>query len=217
MLRKEDGLSLIELMVTIAIMAILAMLAAPSYTNYLNNQAIRNVGESLVTGLQVARGEAIRSNATTVFQVVDNLTNTCKLDAAGRYWVVSHCSATAACGRDINKQVAPPTNCPAGVVILAKGSFDVDNKVDVDISNSSALCYSALGRVNSTASNCPQNTLNPAAETGGNLAFNITHNDDACKAAGGGVRCLRVTIGLGGQSRLCDPDSGLPTNDPRRC
>lgn len=67
----ERGFSLIEMMVTVAIMAILVMVAAPSYTNYLSSQAIRNAGESLVSGLQVARGEAIRSNATTVFQVVD--------------------------------------------------------------------------------------------------------------------------------------------------
>lgn len=213
----ERGLSLIEMMVTVAIMAILVMVAAPSYTNYLNSQAIRNVGESLVSGLHVARGESIRSNATTVFQVVDSLTNACAVDTDGRHWVVSHCSAAGACGQDINKQAAPPVNCADGAVILAKGSFDASDKVNVDFANSGALCYSALGRVNATASNCPQNTLDPAAEQGGNLAIDITHADEGCIDSGGEVRCLRLTIGFGGQARLCDPDDGLPANDPRRC
>lgn len=213
----ERGLSLIEMMVTVAIMAILVMVAAPSYTNYLNSQAIRNAGESLVSGLHVARGEAIRSNATTVFQVVDTLTNACAVAADGRHWVVSHCSAAGACGQDINKQAAPPAGCGGGAVILAKGSFDVSDKVDVELADPPALCYSALGRVNATASNCPPDALDPAAAQGGNLAINITHADEGCIDDGGEVRCLRVTIGFGGQARLCDPDDGLPANDPRRC
>lgn len=217
MLRAERGVSLIELMVTVAIMAILLMVAAPSYTNYLGSQAIRNAGESLVAGLQVARGEAIRSNSTVVFQLVNSLTNACAVDPAGRHWVVSHCSAAGACGQDINKQAAPPANCAgAGPVILAKGSFDANDRVIVDFNNAAALCYSALGRVNAGASNCPQNTIDVAAGNGA-MAVDITHSEEACLADGGGVRCLRVTIGFGGQSRLCDPDDGLPNNDPRRC
>lgn len=213
----ERGFSLIEMMVTVAIMAILVMVAAPSYTNYLSSQAIRNAGESLVSGLQVARGEAIRSNATTVFQVVDALTNDCAIATNGRHWVVSHCSAVGACGQDINKQAAPPTSCTDGAVILAKGSFDVSDKVYVDLDNPPVLCYSALGRVNAAASNCPPNAINPAAVPGGNLTVDIMHENEGCVADGGGVRCLRATVGFGGQARLCDPDDALPANDPRRC
>jgi prepilin-type N-terminal cleavage/methylation domain-containing protein len=126
---KEYGFSLIELMVAVIIMGTLVMLAAPSYSTYLNSQSVRNASESLVAGLQIARAEAIRSNATTVFQVVDSLTDACKVNPAGRYWVVSHCSAESACAQNIDKQSAPPTVCSDTAVILAKGSFDANDRV----------------------------------------------------------------------------------------
>lgn len=33
----------------------------------------------------------------------------------------------------------------------------------------------------------------------------------------GGTRPLRVTINSGGEVRMCDPDAGLPSSDPRKC
>jgi type IV fimbrial biogenesis protein FimT len=32
-----------------------------------------------------------------------------------------------------------------------------------------------------------------------------------------GSRALRVTIDVGGNTRMCDPDSGIATSDPRHC
>jgi len=36
-----------------------------------------------------------------------------------------------------------------------------------------------------------------------------------CRAAGGPMRCLNVTVQAGGQIRMCDP--ALPTTDPQSC
>ncbi len=36
-----------------------------------------------------------------------------------------------------------------------------------------------------------------------------------CKAVGGPMRCLNVTVQSGGQIRMCDP--ALPTTDPQSC
>jgi len=36
-----------------------------------------------------------------------------------------------------------------------------------------------------------------------------------CRAAGGPIRCLNVTVQAGGQIRMCDP--ALPTTDPQSC
>jgi len=38
---------------------------------------------------------------------------------------------------------------------------------------------------------------------------------DACETAGGSVRCLRVTVPVGGGVRLCDPRR--PAGDPQAC
>ncbi|MCX8087288.1 MAG: GspH/FimT family protein [Rhodocyclaceae bacterium] len=38
---------------------------------------------------------------------------------------------------------------------------------------------------------------------------------DACETEGGSLRCLRITVGIGGELRLCDPKR--PAGDPQAC
>ena len=61
--RSATGFTLIELMVTIAIAAILATLAAPSFREYIVSQRIKNASFDLFTALTLARSEAITRNA----------------------------------------------------------------------------------------------------------------------------------------------------------
>jgi len=214
--RWMKGFTLVEAMVVVSIMAIIASIALPAFNNYLNSLSIRTVAESVLTALQTARGEAVRSNNTVVLQVVDSLDNSCSLSTAGRFWVVSHCSAVAACGAAIDKQTAPPASCNGAVpVILAKGAFDVDDRVLLDLANSSALCYSGLGRISATALNCPANAIDPAAGNG-SVSINVTHAEQGCVASGGQLRCLRINVNTGGQARMCDPYVSSAT-DPRKC
>lgn len=214
--RRSAGFTIVELLVTLTIAAILAGLAYPSFTGYMNNLAIRNTGEGLLVAAQTARGEAIRSNNTAVLQIVDSLDNGCSATPDGRFWVVSHCSAEGKCGQDIDKVNPPPTaGCTeASVRILAKGALDSDPDLQVDLANP-MLCYSSLGRINPNAVNCPEGTLDPAAAVSGRVEVNVTHNLGACIPSGG-MRCLRLTVNLGGESRLCDPSVTAP-NDPRKC
>ena len=214
---SQRGFSFVEIMVVVAVMAIILSIAAPSLTNYLNGISVRSAAESVLNGLQVARGEAIRSNNTVILQIVDSLENSCEESAQGRHWVVSHCSAVGACGGAIDKQVTPPVNCNDGApVILAKGSFDAGDYVEIDLGGSAALCYSALGRISANASNCPPGTIDPSDSGGGTFAINVKHTEESCIADGGSLRCLRIDVGTAGQAKLCDP-SITNSNDPRRC
>jgi Tfp pilus assembly protein FimT len=54
-----------ELIIVIVIAAILAALAAPSFTPMIRNMAVRSAADELVTGILLARSEAIRSNSNT--------------------------------------------------------------------------------------------------------------------------------------------------------
>jgi type IV fimbrial biogenesis protein FimT len=61
------GFTLIEMLITVAIVAILAALVAPSFKVMLANAQIRTGAQALFDGLQLARVEAIRRNERVIF------------------------------------------------------------------------------------------------------------------------------------------------------
>lgn len=58
--RKIRGFTLIELMVTVAVLAVMAALAAPTFSQLLAGQRIRTTGYNIVGDLVLARSEAIK-------------------------------------------------------------------------------------------------------------------------------------------------------------
>ncbi|MDR2244997.1 MAG: GspH/FimT family pseudopilin [Burkholderiales bacterium] len=59
------GFTLVELMITVALMAFLLMAAMPSVRVYLENTKVRNVAESIAAGMQTAKFYAVKNNAPT--------------------------------------------------------------------------------------------------------------------------------------------------------
>ncbi|MCK6408801.1 MAG: GspH/FimT family pseudopilin [Thauera sp.] len=66
----QRAFSLVELMVTVAVLSLLMVLAVPSFTEWIQNSRIRTAAESLQNGLQLARGEAVKRNAGVEFALV---------------------------------------------------------------------------------------------------------------------------------------------------
>jgi type IV fimbrial biogenesis protein FimT len=66
-LSKHSGFSLVELMVAIVIFSIALSLGVSSYRAWVQNTQIRTAAQSLLSGIQRARAEAVRLNANVYF------------------------------------------------------------------------------------------------------------------------------------------------------
>lgn len=59
-LRAERGVTIIELMVVVAIMAIIAAIAAPNLTRFIDAQRLRGAADDVVSVIAAARGASVK-------------------------------------------------------------------------------------------------------------------------------------------------------------
>lgn len=64
--RIGRGFTLIELMVTVSVLAIVLAVAAPSFSEFVAGQKVKTAANDLTTALILARSEAIKRNADIV-------------------------------------------------------------------------------------------------------------------------------------------------------
>jgi type IV fimbrial biogenesis protein FimT len=193
------GFSLIELLVTVAVLGLVLMLGLPNISIWLQNTQIRNSAESAISGLQLARAEALRRNRNVRFSLVDSLDAGCNLTTSGLNWVVSLADPSANCGVDPSDTVDP---------FIVQKRAGLDGSPDVALAASDfSVNFNGLGSASS---------INPAV-AGGVWQVNFSNPyGGACQAAAGPMRCLRVVVNSSGSVRMCDPAVGDAT-DPRAC
>lgn len=75
MIKKDSGFSLIELMVTISVLAILVSIAIPSFSSAINRNRASSDVSGLTTAIAIARAEAIKRNGLVCVTSLDSSWN----------------------------------------------------------------------------------------------------------------------------------------------
>ena len=84
------GFTLVELMITLAVAAVVMAIAVPNFTGLVNTSRLTSQANDLITGIQLARSEAIRLNRRVTFCGGAAVTDTTCTAAAGNWanWLV---------------------------------------------------------------------------------------------------------------------------------
>jgi type IV fimbrial biogenesis protein FimT len=197
---RAGGFTLMELVVTIAIMAMLLLAISPSLASWMVNLHIRNAASALEQGLQRARQEAIRRNQSVGFWLVSAsssdsnvLDASCELSSSSGSWVVS--------------VKTPAGNCAALPSVTTTPMLVASHAVGDGGSNVSVLAVDSSG---AAASSVIFDGTGSVSNTSPISKIDVTATSNASN-----YRSLCVELSGIGAVRLCDP--ALASDDPRAC
>lgn len=185
---RNAGFTLIELVITVALSAILMLLALPLMQEWMNNSKVRTTADTVQNGLRQAKAEAIRRSRTTAFFLTD--------DTAFASVGQNNPADSVELAKDAAKHwglFAASGHGKSAEFIEAGLQNDVNTQVR--ISGPAAICFNSLGRLIERDDldigdvECEASAI-PAT-------FNIEMNQD--------TRNLRITVSAGGSIRMCDP------------
>ncbi|RYF35635.1 MAG: prepilin-type N-terminal cleavage/methylation domain-containing protein [Comamonadaceae bacterium] len=194
--RRSAGFNLIEVMIAVTVLALILGLGFPSVAEWLRNTQLRSLSESLQTGLQKARAEAIKRNRPVTFWLVSPAVGipdaSCALSSASGSWVVSLDDPSGKCDVAASDTTAPRTierfgNTSSNITVAATGSGGVA---------ANSVTFNGFGQ--------------PLAGTTPITTINLDHQQS-------GARQLTVQISTGGGVRLCDRAFTAGSSDPRAC
>jgi type IV fimbrial biogenesis protein FimT len=200
----QRGISLIEIAIGLAIIGIGMAWAIPSYSNWIQNTKIRNMAESIVNGLQLARSEAIGRNAQVQFVLTAANATSAREDDnlatlgsdTGTNWIV--------------RAILPPVGGLPNYAYVSGGiGAEGANNATVQAGDmaitggTSAVTFNGFGRLMTTN----DDASGPIRK--------ICIRSSALSVANG-ARILEIDIGTAGQIKMCDP-SLTGATDTRRC
>lgn len=189
-LALQRGMSIVEVVVSIAIIALVIGLGAPQAGVWMQNLQVRNAADSVMGGLQTARLEALRRNTTTAFELTD-------LNSTAWHVCLFDQVAQACLPGDI--RTSDPTGTANARVGVEYQFTDFAVALDGGSNIPALVAFDQFGRV---ALSSPTNIArldvrNPSMKT----------SDE---------RRLSIQIQAAGQIRMCDPQVSKSVN-PQGC
>lgn len=176
----DGGFTLIELMVTIAILGLLLISAAPSYTQWIANTKVRTTAEAIQNGLMLAKAEAVRTNSKVQFVLTNSdpiaaNVNSITPNTAGKSWMVRTFRAGG--------------SYSASDYVQGRSSAEGSSNVTVAAARTSFV-FTGIGSV----------ITDPV------MTSPVLNIDVSTPAA---TRRLRVTVSRGGAIRMCDQELSI--------
>lgn len=193
---RPGGVTLVELLVTLTVLALLLTAAAPPMARWAANARLRAVSEDLQSGLRLAQAEAVRSNRQAAF-VLTNATPALGATpvANGSRWYVRLLALLADDTADDDAN-------------LLRTSTQAQQQ-GMGIEGPAVLCFNSIGRpVSNTSTGLGSDCTAPASNTAPAWYKLTSPRAD---------RRLWIAVSLGGQVRMCDPDQTLSPTTPEGC
>lgn len=197
--RRAPGFSIIELMVGLTIVGVLIAIGAPSFATYLQSSKLASASQSYLSGVQLARAEAIRRNLPVQFVLTDtpidtpDIANSAAPSVSGQNWVVRAASGA--------------TFAPIEAKAAIEGAFTGTGTPSVQIDGTAnptvfdgTISFNGFG----------------GTSDGSAYELNLQNPSGGACAPAGPMRCPRIRIPRGGQVALCDP-LFVAASDSRGC
>ena len=153
----KNGFTVIELVMVIAIFAIVTSIALPEYTRSLANTRVKATAESILAGLRDARSNAIQRNAPVRFQLMSSLDSSCTFSTTSPQWVTSETNQVSTGNPESMCEYEPWTppdpcvdqgvhSCANDPQIITKSNPTSDQTVTVT-ADQPVVVFSPLGRI----------------------------------------------------------------------
>ena len=166
--RRQTGFTLVELMVTVAVLGIIAAIAMPRMTAFANLNRLNGAAGELTAAMQLGRSEAIRRNSAVTVCASSN-GSTCTASTAWNRWIILGTDNTSGASNVIRDETPPAplrvSGPSAGVRFRPSGLLDAATAINVCIptsepaQNQRVVSVMVSGTVRTSAANgagaCP--------------------------------------------------------------
>ena len=157
-MKQQSAFTLIELMVTIAVLAIIATLAAPNLSQMLHNTKVNTSSGDILSFLQQSRTEAIRLGKTVT--VCESSGGSSCLLANKTNWstglIATHSGSTTPIQKLTFDSSQLSITGPETISFNSVGSTTAEHEITVTISgaNTYSVCVEVIGRAFKSKSGC---------------------------------------------------------------
>lgn len=148
-MKRNRGLTLLEMMVSLSILAIVLAVAIPNMQSWVRNQRLYNLSESLLNGIKTAQMEAVKRNIPVTFWVVSSLNEDCTLYETGSpSWIVG-------AQNNLPDGAANPANeCAEDYIQKNEGIGSDGVVITITPADASCLAFNGFGQSFDTGPTC---------------------------------------------------------------